>query len=285
MNILKKSQNLFSLDPKIKIYRTSKVSFSRIIGAIYRRLIDIPHSLAWKLPLKFSVKNKEKLLKYKDIHKGKRCFIVANGPSLKKMDLSLLKDEITIGMNRIYLMEKINNFKPTYLVSVDIPCQLGQFTHEYNELTNIKFFNWNSRKLFNKEENLMFLKSNFNPTFERDIVKNTLGSSKSVTYTCLQLAYYMGFTEVILIGKDHNYNTNGISATRLIESTGNESNHFIEGYYKKGMKWGIPNYKREELSYKLAKQAYEKDGRKILDATIDGKLDIFEKVDYYSLFD
>jgi hypothetical protein len=34
----------------------------------------------------------------------------------------------------------------------------------------------------------------------------------------------------------------------------------------------------------MARKAYEADGRKVLDATIGGKLDIFEKVDYESLF-
>ncbi len=40
----------------------------------------------------------------KDIHRGERCFIIGNGPSLKQTDLSRLKDEFTFGMNRFYLM-------------------------------------------------------------------------------------------------------------------------------------------------------------------------------------
>ncbi len=265
--------------------KRGKITLKRLIGALYRRMENIPKFLMWKLPIKSTVENNQKLLKYKNIHKGKRCFIVANGPSLKNTDLSLLKDEITIGMNRIYLIEAVNNFRPSYIASVDIPSQLAQFTKEYNDINYIRFFNWNYKRHFEDQESLMFVKGRFNPAFSKDIIKKGVGNSKSVTYTCLHLAYFMGFEEVVLIGKDHSYNTTGISDNaRLIESNGNESNHFIEGYYKKGMKWGMPDYKREEYTYKLAKEAFESEGRKIVDATIGGKLEVFEKVDYNSLF-
>lgn len=263
----------------------SHISFSRVLGALYRRIEDIPHYLSWKSPSGFSERNNLKLEKYRDIHKGKRCFVVANGPSLKKTDLSLLKNEITFGMNRIHLLKEVNGFSPTYLATVDIPTQLEQFTEEYNSLDLTRFFNWNFRSAFDEKENLMFVRNSFSSAFSTDIVKLGAGNSKSVAYTCLQLAYFMGCTEVILIGKDHSYDTQGVDGGRFAQSTGNESNHFIEGYYKKGMKWGIPDYKMEEYTYQLAKNAFEKDGRKIVDATIDGKLQVFEKVDYNSLFE
>ena len=38
----------------------------------------------------------------KNIHTGERCFILATGPSLNKLDLSKIKDEYTIGVNGIY---------------------------------------------------------------------------------------------------------------------------------------------------------------------------------------
>ena len=42
------------------------------------------------------------LSKFKDIHKGQRCFIIGTGPSLNKTNLSLLKDEICFGVNTLY---------------------------------------------------------------------------------------------------------------------------------------------------------------------------------------
>jgi len=231
---------------------------------------------------KVYVENKEKILKFKDIHKGDRCFIIANGPSLKNMDLSLLKNEITIGMNRIHLMKDINGFVPTYVVVADIDIQLKQFTQEYNDVQLTRFYNWNARGLFNNVENLMFFKESFQPEFQSDFTKK-IGTGKSVTYSCLQLAFYMGFKEVILIGKDHSYNISG-TPHKSVESTGKEDNHFIKGYFKKGMKWDIPDYVGEEYSYRLAKRAYEEIGGQILDATIGGKLLVFNKVNFSDLF-
>ena len=260
------------------------ISLGRVFRAIVKRIMEIPHTIAWYLPTKISKDNKSKLLSYKDKHKGQRCFIIANGPSLKKMDLSLLKNEYAIGMNRIYLLEKVNGFSPTYLVSNDINNQLKQFKNEYDVLSNVKFFNWRSRSFFKNQEQLIFFKNRFSIRFGKDLVNDKIGNGKSVTYSCLHLAYYMGFDTVILIGKDHNYNTNGVSSIKRIESTGQEDNHFIKGYYLKGMKYGVPDYKGEEMAYLEAKKAFEEDGRRIYDATVEGKLEVFEKVDYQSFF-
>ena len=258
------------------------VSWGRIYRAIVRRIVEFPDNILWQLPLKDVKKNNEKLKSFHNKHKGKRCFIVANGPSLQNMDLSLLKNEFTIGMNRIYLLEEIRGFKPTYLAVLDIDVQLEQFAEEYKNYKGIKFFIWNTRKLFGNQPNLMYFNRSMNSNFQADFRKR-IGTSKSVTYICIELAYYLGFNEVILIGKDHNYNVVGKPGD-YISSNGQEQNHFIKGYYTPGQKWVVPNYQEEEYCYKLAREAYENDGRKILDATISGKLEDFEKVDFNSLF-
>jgi len=232
---------------------------------------------------KFSNENKKKLEKYKDIHKGERCFIVANGPSLKDMNFDLLKNEITIGMNRIYLLEEKLGFLPNYLVVSDIPIQLVQFAEEYEKVKTHKFYNWWARYLFPKNTDINFFYQHFTRDFQPDFTK-TVGNSKSVTYVCMQLAFYMGFDEVYLIGKDHSYQISGKAGLK-VKADGSETNHFISNYYKPGQKWKIPNYAEEEYSYALAREAFEKDNRIIKDATVNGKLDIFEKVDFYSLFE
>jgi len=100
-----------------------------------------------------------------------------------------------------------------------------------------------------------------------------------VTFICMQLAYYMGFSEVILIGVDHYFKTKG-KENKLVESSGDDVDHFHPDYFGKGVKWQLPDLDNSERAYMKAKEAFEADGRRILDATIDGKLDIFPKVDY-----
>ncbi len=267
-----------------RLYRIRKdVDMIRFFEAIMRRIADIPNIVAFFFPFGFSKKNRIKLSSFQDIHKGKRCFIIANGPSLKDVDFDLLKDEYTIGMNRIYLMKNQCGFTPSYLACVDVKSQLMQFTDEYNEQDGTCFYEWNLRRLFEKKENFVFIKSKFSPVFSKKPHVDPFGSGQSVTYSCMQLAYFMGFSEVYIIGKDHSYNiANKGGSTN--KSTGNESNHFIAGYYKKGQTWGTPDYLSEEYSYKLAREAFENDGRTIMNATKGSKLDVFEMTDFNSLF-
>jgi len=255
---------------------------SRIAKAFLRRIVDVPRAISWNLPFGFAKINRARLKQFQNIHKGKRGFIIANGPSLKHIDFDKLKGEISIGMNRIYLLKEENGFLPTYLVSVAEKTQLKQFNKDFNELAVTCFFPWDYRKKMGRKSNQFFIKSRFSPRFSTDLT-GRIGSGKSVTYTCIQIAFYMGFDEVFLIGKDHSYNTNARAGTFFV-SDGNESNHFIKGYYKPGMVWDAPDYETEEFVYRLSKEAFEKDGKQIKDATINGKLDIFEKVDYDKLF-
>ena len=96
----------------IKDIKSNELSLSRIVDAIERRVRDIPDFLAWHLNTSFAKKNKKKLAAFHNVHTGKRCFIIANGPSLRQTNLSLLKNEITIGMNRIYLNSAETGFTP-----------------------------------------------------------------------------------------------------------------------------------------------------------------------------
>ena len=105
----------------------------------------------------------------------------------------------------------------------------------------------------------------------------------TVTNVCLQLAYHLGFKEAILIGVDHSFATKGTPNT-TVQSQGDDPNHFSAAYFGKGFRWQLPDLETSEVAYRMARKAYEADGRKVLDATIGGKLDIFEKVDYESLF-
>jgi hypothetical protein len=185
-------------------------------------------------------------------------------------------------MNRIYLMKEQNGFVPTFLGCVDIKCQLEQFGDDLDKLDMPCFFNFKARKLFSKKDNQCYIEGSFSPRFQKDCSK-LMGNGKSVTYYVIQLAYYMGFKEVYVIGKDHSYNTTEKAGAGIF-ATGNESNHFIKGYYKPGMVWDAPDYKTEEYNYELAREAFERDGRLIANATIGGQLEVFERVDFYSLF-
>jgi hypothetical protein len=87
----------------------------------------------------------------------------------------------------------------------------------------------------------------------------------------------MGANPVILFGVDHNFSKDTKTPTYETRS-GPDKDHFDPNYFASGTMWGIPNLERNELAYRTAREAYEKSGRKIYDATIGGKLQIFEKI-------
>ena len=60
--------------------------------------------------------------KFKDTHRGERCFIVGNGPSIKQQDLSLLKDEIVFCVNQCVRNEQFTAMNPQYYVCVEFFC-------------------------------------------------------------------------------------------------------------------------------------------------------------------
>ena len=75
--------------------------------ALSRRLNDTIASAQYALTADGRL-SRRTLEGFRDRYAGKRCFIIGNGPSLREMDLSALRDEYTFGLNRIYLMfEKI----------------------------------------------------------------------------------------------------------------------------------------------------------------------------------
>src|SRR5205085_433432 len=99
----------------------------------------------------------------------------------------------------------------------------------------------------------------------------------------IQLAYYMGFSDVYLVGVDHSYNFSGTPHAEQL-STGDDPNHFAPNYFGKGFRWHLPDLEGSELAYRVANYIYRTTGRRIYDATIGGKLQVFPKVEYGSLF-
>jgi hypothetical protein len=265
-------------------YNIRELSFSRILASLTIRAKEIPSSLAWRY-FNLATQNRTKIERYKGIHNDERCFIVANGPSLQRTNLDLLKNDITFGLNRIYLSFGQTTFRPTYYVAMN-ELILEQFSDDIEELDMPKFLNWNRRRYFNfGDVNITFLKSRmvFRDSFQYDLTQPIVVGG-TVTYVALQIAYFMGFRKVILIGLDHNYVDIGIPNRTETRSDDVDHNHFHPQYFPKGTKWQLPDLPRSELDYKIARKAYEKDGREIVDATIDGKCQIFNKVDFISLY-
>jgi hypothetical protein len=262
-----------------------QVSPGRIINAISRRIFDLPHQAAWHLGVPAARENQERLGRFVNRHAGERCFLLGNGPSLAKMDLDLLQNQVTFGLNRIYLLRDKYPFLPTYHVCIN-ELVLEQFSREIQSLPAPRFLNWDRRNYFDVSDPLIAfvrlsngLADGFNPHFS-----SPFSSGGTVTYVALQIAFIMGFSEVILIGVDHSFVDKGIPNTVASRTSEADANHFHPNYFPKGSKWQLPDLKRSEQAYALARAYFESHGRRITDATRDGKCQVFEKAEFESLF-
>ena len=104
-----------------------------------------------------------------------------------------------------------------------------------------------------------------------------------MTHAALQVAYYLGFQTVVLIGLDHRYEYQGNPGEERV-LIGPDPNHFCENYFGHGQKWDNLQLVESDYYDAHAREAYEADGRKIIDATIGGACPVFEKQVYKEVF-
>jgi hypothetical protein len=243
-------------------------------------------------PKKYS----EKLAGLKDKFKGERCFIIGNGPSLNLCDLTKLNKEYSFGVNGIFYKTKELGFKP-YFYTVEDNHVVADNLEEINKFEcKYRFFPYQYKNTIKLDERTILLPMDTGfyrehhpsyciPRFSKDI-SDVVYAGQSVTIMNLQIAYYLGFSEVYLIGMDFSYTLPESTVVEGCNYTSQEDdiNHFHPDYFGKGKKWHDPQLERVLANYQKCKEAFEEDGRKIINATIGGKLEVFQRVDYGSLF-
>lgn len=239
--------------------------------------------------------HREKLLKLKSEQKSDRCFIIGNGPSLNKTNLLRLKDEVTFAMNGFFLKLPDLNWGPTFYVVEDhlvaedraeeinrlrgfhklFPASLAYVIDEDADTT---FFDHRPRKSFPDGFDFSF-----------DAAKNTYAGG-TVTFTCMQLAAFMGFKEIYLIGVDASYalpddaKISGNHRVKEIDMESDDPNHFHPDYFGKGKRWHEPNVDVMIKAYEEAKRATNTRDVSIINATKGGMLEVFPRAKYDSLF-
>jgi len=158
-----------------------------------------------------------------------------------------LRGEYTFGMNRIYLMFPELGFETSFFVSIN-DLVIEQCAVDIQKLSIPKFIAWHAHQWLQPDENMFFLHTSYTgPKFATDITKR-LWEGATVTYVALQVAYYLGFSEAILIGVDHSFATQGKPNTTIV-SEGDDPNHFNPAYFGKKM------FNENKLSLKRISEA------------------------------
>jgi hypothetical protein len=268
----------------------------RILNKLKRDFLPFNIEPTSIMNMKSPKQYQEDLRNLKDKYKGKRCFVLGNGPSLNKCDLTLLKEECSFAVNGIFYKTDEMGYKPNFYMVEDNHV-ISDNLEEINAYKcDYKFFPAHHRNEVKPDEVTTFIPSDFGfyrqghpsfciPRFSKDIAE-VIYAGQSVTMMQLQLAYHLGFSEVYLIGMDFNYDLPASTVVDGVNYTSQEDdpNHFHPDYFGKGKKWHDPKLDRVLKNYEECKTNFEEDGRKIYNATVGGKLELFERVDYQKLF-
>lgn len=226
-----------------------------------------------------------------------RCFIVGNGPSLNRTNLTRLKGEVTFATNGFFLKAGELDWLPTYYVVEDhlVAEDRAEYINAFKGPT--KLFPANLAYCLDSGDDTIFF--NLRPRksyphgfdFSSDAAELVYAGG-TVTFSCIQLAYFFGFKEIYLIGVDADYTIPGDA--KVVGKTGvseldmqsDDPNHFHPDYFGKGFRWHDPNVDRMLAAYSEARKVTEEEGHaRIYNATVGGKLEIFPRVSFSSLFE
>jgi hypothetical protein len=221
--------------------------------------------------------DKGRLAALRDIHLGRPMLVVGNGPSLNTTPLDDFTGIPSIGMNKIDLIYPRTRWRPSVVVCLNnIVAQQHQDHFAAGEVP--VFVAWKARWLIRSRnrDKLSYFNTTLSNRFSKDALHG-FGSSATVTYIALQMAYWMGANPVILFGVDHSFKYTGPQSTYQ-KREGMDVNHFDPNYFKAGTFWGTPDLDQSEIDYGLARDAYDADGRKVFDATVGGRLEVFDRI-------
>lgn len=228
---------------------------------------------------------------------GSRAFIVGNGPSLRMDDLEIIKNEFSFAANKIYLAFDKTSWRPSFYLAED-PLAFNKSSVDLVvRESGLVFFPLHRKRqiIRSVRSRIIFYNligdnswagqnSESLPSFGASPVQGFYWGS-TVTYSSIQMAAYMGFSEIFLIGVDCSYVApEGVAnGDRLLVSNG-ESNYFTSDYNPPGSKTYPPNTERHLRAYNRARIAAERGNFSIVNASRGGALEVFKRVNFDSLF-
>lgn len=222
-----------------------------------------------------------RMLRWKNYHAGEECLLICNGPSLNQVDWSRVPERLTkFGLNKIYLGAARFGFLPRYLCCVNEKV-LRQSVNELSRLQAVRFVSNRLGEDWYPETPLQYrLNTQQVPQdaemFSRDPCAYVV-EGWTVTYVALQIIYYMGFQRVCIVGMDHRY-AQAVSGEENLSSAiaGDDRDHFDLRYFR-GQQWDQPDLANSENAYRVARDVYEREGRALVDYTIEGACPVFER--------
>jgi hypothetical protein len=230
------------------------------------------------------------IMRFKNKHKNERCFIIGNGPSLTASDLDRLKDETTFAVNNIHVIFDKTVWRPTYYLAADplvleghqtinerIKCD--KFFFLENALMHADFYAPGSYYFGVNPNPIRYRPSPHRPVFS--IEPDAFGEGYNMVYICLQMAAFMGFKRIYLLGVDGDF---PVSIRYDGEIVFKDVDHyFSNNYATKQSLFFIPCKELAVASFESAREYAESHGIEIFNATRGGKLEVYARVGFDNL--
>lgn len=237
--------------------------------------------------------------RFHDIHKGQRCFIVCNGPSINRQDLLLLKNEIVFCVSNGYLHKDYKELAPKYycipsitydgVAHEDIIAMLKGIEKSLNNtvlFTSIfdrSFFTTNNLFINKNINYLLFAKDATASSAKIPDISSAVFSVRTVPVMCILIAMYMGFKEIYLLGTEYDKIMTG--RYTYFYGKGNDYNgHMRDGENIQPLCEQFDGYSKTWKQWRYLKDIAQKNNIKIYNATLGGILDEFERVNYEQIF-
>ncbi len=232
---------------------------------------------------------------------GERIFIMGNGPSLNQTPLDLLENEFVFGVNRISLLFDRVSWRPTFFTAFDVRV-VPDNKAEFAALdVPFKFFSARYKSMMGERENHYWYHTKahyqgFEASFEPTVTYSGFGGGGTIGVIAIELAFFLGFREMYLIGTDVSYSVPttvkqagpdqfGDGVKLELESTrDDDQNHFDPSYFGKDKKWHNPNVREMKIGFARAAAYVERRGGILRNATVGGELNEVPRVDFTSLF-
>ena len=215
--------------------------------------------------------------KFKNKHINQRCFVILTGPSLTLEDINMLKNETTFAVNSCIKLYSKTDWRPSYYVITDrlVYKSIGQEL-ETSDMSCPIFYSRNGLQTKIKKANSYPFKSLYFYHFINFLSngKSTLGWSDNISkgvadapscvYAVMQIAYYMGFKEVYVIGADCNYSLDNqhskiANYTPKVKISKNAGEHVLK-------------------AWRSIKKHLDNKDMKVYNATRGGMLELFPRV-------
>ena len=228
----------------------------------------------------------KRIQRFKDMFVGETCYIIGNGPSLRINDLERIGSNYSFGSNGIHQLFSKTDWRPTFYTCYDVE----DISENRKRLSKIDakyiIIDFKAKRIIKDDiDNIYYFYSKFHfpinkydpiYPFISENVSDCVSDGQTITFINIQLAFYMGFKTIYLLGIDHNY-------SRIIHRDGTVENNIEVQNYSDDLVddgLGVQFVDNTTEAYEEARKYAENKGIKILNATRGGKLEVFPRVEF-----